>query len=73
MTMERHEFPNLSPCEPATVTIGLQAHHFGALADAVSFTLTVLSPEHRRQAWVIVDNGLIAPEEIPGVARLLAA
>ena len=71
--MERHDFSNLSACEPATVTVGLRTHHFGALADAISFTLTVLGPEQRDQAWVIVDNGLIAPEEVPGVAQLLAA
>jgi hypothetical protein len=71
--MDRDDLIRLSPTEPATVIIGDDRHHFGALRDAVEFALHRVPEALRDAAWVIVDRGLIAPEELPPVAHRLAS
>ena len=71
--MERDDFAKLSPTEPATVLIGDSRHHFGALRDALVFARQGLPPTQRGAAWVLVDRGLIAPEELEPVAARIVA
>jgi hypothetical protein len=71
--MDQEDFARLSGAEPATVVIGESRHHFGALRDAVEFARNGVPPRLREAAWIVVDRGLIAPEEVEPVALRLAA
>jgi hypothetical protein len=43
------------------------------LCDALSFAVATLPARARKTAWIVVDDGLLAPEDLPKLFDRLAA
>ena len=80
--MEREDFEAIRFDVPATLLCSIAhgaaaqeeaRYHFGRLSDAVHFALRTLPGPARRSAWIVVDNGLLAPEDLPKLYDRLAA
>jgi hypothetical protein len=71
--MEREDVAKLRADEPATVMVDQTAHHFAALKDAAEFALNAVPPGFRGKTWVLVDRGLLAPEDLQPVLSRIAA
>jgi hypothetical protein len=80
--MEREDFDTIRFDAPATLLCALEqggaarqeaSYHFGRLGDAVSFAMSTLAAPARRSAWIVMDEGLLAPEDLPTLYARLAA
>jgi hypothetical protein len=80
--MEREDFEAIRFDVPATLLCAIEhgcapgeeaRYHFGRLGDAVRFACRTLPSPARRSAWIVVDNGLLAPEDLPKLYDRLAA
>jgi hypothetical protein len=80
--MEREDFEAIRFDVPATLLCSIEhggssgeeaRYHFGRLSDAVRFAFRTLPGSARHSAWIVVDNGLLAPEDLPKLYDRLAA
>jgi hypothetical protein len=80
--MEREDFDTIRFDVPATLLCAIEhgeaasqeaSYHFGRLGDAVSFAMSTLPLPACRSAWIVMDTGLLAPEDLPALYARLAA
>ena len=74
--MDRDAFEHLRFDTPATLLCAIEQdghYDFGRLCDALSFAVATLPARARKTAWIVVDEGLLAPEDLPKLFDRLAA
>src|SRR5215217_2799032 len=79
--MDRDAFEHLRFDTPATLLCAIEQdgrlqeghYDFGRLCDALSFAVATLPARARKTAWIVVDDGLLAPEDLPKLFDRLAA
>ena len=79
--MDRDAFEHLRFDTPATLLCAIEQdgrlqeghYDFGRLCDALSFAVATLPARARKTAWIVVDDGLLAPEDRPKLFDRLAA